>query len=214
MPLRNISYWIMISLLFTGCQNIFSKAGRSIEKQSKEMASIDSFYSSLQKRYTLIIAYYPYNASSAALTEQHQYVFCYNSLSACTGYIHSKPLVQNIHEQKTAQVDSINVPRDAAAAVLNEFKKSSGWDLNYNDTIEDSADNYCFYKTKKPCFVLHGETYEVVFIFKHTAAVSLLYAPDRYETECCQGNINRQKFIAIKSIMESAFKNGGLAIHP
>ncbi|MCP9749354.1 hypothetical protein EGI32_00035 [Ferruginibacter sp. HRS2-29] len=61
---------------------------------------------------------------------------------------------------------------------------------------------------------MHGETYQAAFIYKNRQAISLLYAPDRYEKECCQGNINRQKFLAIKLVMDAAFKKAGLELNP
>jgi hypothetical protein len=201
---------IGLCLLISSCYKIFSKATRAIEKQTKQSNVTDSLYSTLQNRYKLLIAYKPYNPSSLASMDEHEYIFCFNSLSNCTGYVSTKHLVQNVNNPLPFTVDSIKISRVIATSVINEFVKSEGWNLNYDDTIEDSADMYCFYKNLKPCFILHGQSYAAKFIVKKGQAVSYLYAPERYEKECCQGNINRQKFIAIKSIMDGAFKEAGL----
>jgi len=209
MPIRNLIVWAIGALLFIGCQNSFVKAGRTIQAQGSNAGFIDSFYSSLQKRYQLIVAYHAYNPSGVSLTD-HRYVFAYNSITAAKGFIYTKPLVQTLNNIKENRIDSINLPHDAAEALLSQFKESKGWNLSYDDTNDDSLQNDCFYITHKQCYILHGETYQAAFIYKKRQAISLLYAPDKYEKQCCSGNINRQKFIAIKSIIDGAFKEAGL----
>lgn len=206
MSIRFISFLIISSTFFIGCQNIFLKATRTVEKQSKEITIVDSFYSDLQKRYKLIIAYYSFNASGVN-SKERRFIFCYNSSSSCTGYVYSKSLIQNLNNGIESKIDSIKVDQKNSVSILNELGNPGDWDLNYNDTNDDSADNFCFYQTKKQCFILHGLNYRIDFIYKTRNAISLLYAPERYEAECCQGNINRQKFIKIKLVMDSSLNS-------
>lgn len=196
-------YFLSCILLCLGCQNLFQKAASSVKQQGNVNSQVDSFYDKFKQRYKLVIGYYSYNASTEMRPER-RFVIGVNNESSGMQYSYFTPAVQMLNSPRREKCDSVKLSKETITTLLTEFHNTSGWDLNYNDL--ETPDSYCPYINNVPCFVLHGLTYRVDFIYENFAAASNLYAPERYEKECCSGNINRKKIIAIKVIFDKELK--------
>lgn len=90
--------------------------------------------------------------------------------------------------------------------ILSQIIDVGDWNLNYDDSQDDIADEYCRSRGfTKQCVILHGPTYNLVIQTKNFSTPSRLHGPGLYETTCCSGNVNRVKFLKLKAIVDSQF---------
>jgi hypothetical protein len=104
--------------------------------------------------------------------------------------------------------DTTSLTKVQVSNILNLYKNNK-WDLNYND--RDTAGNYCFLRSirsgkAEQCDINDAQIYFLKNYTKKGYTESALYAPDFYEQECCQGNINRINFLVIKKILYDLWK--------
>ncbi len=184
------------------CNSNVNKAIRKVNMQASSNKNSNSYYNGLINRNELIIGFRGFNASGIKLSS----VFYVMAFKDCIATAYRLEIPQIISNQTSMTIiDSIPVTKESAQKVLRIFRHSADWDLNYNDTENDSADDYCFNLTGKQCIVTDGLTYELSILTKTNSTLSKLYAPDRYEKVCCSGNVNRVKFLIIKNTMDNLF---------
>lgn len=204
MSVKSIITFLIVILVNYGCINKLNKAKYTIEKRGSDIVILYSFYRSLSDRFELVLSITGKNSASPNLRTKHLLIGFNNK--NCVGYVITEFSIKSLkNESKSKQIDSVLIDRRLSKEILSVFKKTDNWILDYNDTHEDSADDYCFYKTPyQQCIILHGITYGLAFYTKNKYTASFLYAPERFETECCSGNINRQKFIKINNLVTTA----------
>ena len=205
MPIKLIISVLIVLLAGSGCITTLNKAKHTIESRGDDIVILDSFYRSLSGRFELVLSITGKNSASSNLQRKHLLVGFNNN---CIGYVFTEFSYKSLNnERDTKLIDSVLIDRKLSHAILSVFKKPDNWVLDYDDTREDSVDNYCFYKSlSRQCIILHGTTYRLAFYTKEKFIASFLYAPKRYESECCEGNINRQKFIKIHKSVTYALK--------
>jgi len=184
------------------CNLNVNRAIRKVNMQASTNKNSNSYYNGLLKRNELIIGFTGFNASGIQLSSVY-YVMTFKDNNATAYRLEIPHIISN--QTSMTITDSIPVTKESAQKVLRIFRHLAGWDLNYNDTENDNADEYCLKLTGKQCIITDGLTYELSILTKTSSTLSKLYAPERYEKKCCSGNVNRVKFLIIKNTMDDLF---------
>lgn len=191
---------IVLICLLTSCNTYLQKAIKEVDKQGIQDVSADTVYRSFIDRYNLLVGYTSYKAGGTNLKKTYNIIAFKKGVGI--GYKYEIPFIISGNNKKVI-IDSIILEKEMQEKVLIELYNAQGWNMNYDDTINDAADDYCNSKSNKQCFILDGLTYNLTISTKSKVSKSNLYAPDKYETECCKGNENRIKFLKLKSIIDT-----------
>jgi hypothetical protein len=206
MPIKILLYffWIL-PLLCGGCYISVENARKKILAQKSVENNTDSIVNQMLRTYPIVLKKY---STPSGRGTKAGFPVDYAGISANGGILirlsQKKAAGQGTSNFLTT-LDSIKFPTKKIQMIVGLFK-SNKWNLTYNDI--DTAGNYCFWQSvkegqPKQCDITDRRIYYLGIFTNNAHTNSYLYAPDYYETNCCQGNLNRINFLKINTTINN-----------
>lgn len=205
----------MLSAIFIqfSCTNKIGKTVNKVAQVNNSVLIIDSFLFRLNNQFTLIAGYGSMGRPGktinfiVGISKNSCILYRYETLGdVAVG-------AGNNNRISTTRLDSASLKSTDGLRLVDFIFQEKFWQLNYNDV--DVDDLPCKHlKTIPRCNVSDGSRYLSVISTKNKSVQSKFYAPEFFELECCPGNIERQKFLRFKKIIDSLVPQNLKSIQP
>lgn len=206
--------YILLLILFWGLNtSAQKKLLKEIEKFSAKMANPDFVLARLQKENDLVFGYATYNPAWGIPPHYWLIAKKGNQWKAFEYIVKRYVRVfvddsGNQIQEPLITINTFEIDDGLTDSLFKTFKTQKPWELK-RDVLKDQNFPACSHlKDTKfdPCSIRDANSEGLSIMTKQYINSSSFYAPEYYETECCPGNSDRQRFLATIAPIKQLFK--------